>query len=215
MATNTFFRYFKLVWIIFYQKFFCYIWDESINWFIFLALSWQRSLSYRNQSIDLQSQSVDWFLYDRDLRHERVIPKTTKSSHDFVVTKKNTHIWRRWGHLRVSFWHLLMNFEKPKKSEFWKNEKKIAGDIIILHMCTKNHNHVRYSFWDSEWDKFFLSFWAIFGPLPTPTNNPENLNFEKMKKESGDVIILNLCNKKHNQMMYAHSDIDCNRYNFL
>ena len=29
-------------------------------------------LSYRNQSIDLQSISVEWFLYDRDLRHERV-----------------------------------------------------------------------------------------------------------------------------------------------
>ena len=32
----------------------------------------QRSLSYRNQSIDLQRKSMDWFLYDRDLRHERV-----------------------------------------------------------------------------------------------------------------------------------------------
>ena len=37
-----------------------------------LTLSWPRSLSYRNQSIDLQSKSVDWFLYDRDLSHERV-----------------------------------------------------------------------------------------------------------------------------------------------
>ena len=47
-----------------------------------------------------------------------------------------------------------------------------------------------------------MSFWAIFCPLtpPPPThpiisNNPENENFEKMKKASGDVIILNLCNK--------------------
>ena len=29
-------------------------------------------LSYRNQSIDLQSKSMDWFLYDNSLRHERV-----------------------------------------------------------------------------------------------------------------------------------------------
>ena len=28
--------------------------------------------SYRNQSIDLQSKSMDWFLYDNGLRHERV-----------------------------------------------------------------------------------------------------------------------------------------------
>ena len=37
-----------------------------------LALSWRRSLSYRNQSIDLLCKSIDWFLYHRDLRHERV-----------------------------------------------------------------------------------------------------------------------------------------------
>ena len=29
-------------------------------------------LSYRNQSIDLLSKSMDWFLYDNGLHHERV-----------------------------------------------------------------------------------------------------------------------------------------------
>ena len=37
-----------------------------------LTFSWQMSLLYRNQSIDLQNKSMDCFLYDRDLRHERV-----------------------------------------------------------------------------------------------------------------------------------------------
>ena len=37
-----------------------------------LTLSWRRSLWYRNQSIDLLCKSLDWFLYDRDLRPERV-----------------------------------------------------------------------------------------------------------------------------------------------
>ena len=36
------------------------------------TLSWSRPLSYRNQSIDLLDKSMDWFLYDNDLRHERV-----------------------------------------------------------------------------------------------------------------------------------------------
>ena len=40
--------------------------------FLTLNPSWWRSISYRNQSIDLQSKSMDWFLYDADLRHERV-----------------------------------------------------------------------------------------------------------------------------------------------
>ena len=39
---------------------------------VFLTLSWQSPLSYRNQSIDLRSKSMDWFLYDNGLRHERV-----------------------------------------------------------------------------------------------------------------------------------------------
>ena len=31
-----------------------------------------KPLSYRSQPIDLQSKSMDWFLYDNGLRHERV-----------------------------------------------------------------------------------------------------------------------------------------------
>ena len=38
----------------------------------FLTLSWRGPLSYRNQSIDLHSKSMDWFLYDDGLCHERV-----------------------------------------------------------------------------------------------------------------------------------------------
>ena len=38
----------------------------------YLTLSWRRSVSYKNQSIDLLYILVNWFLYDRDLRHERV-----------------------------------------------------------------------------------------------------------------------------------------------
>ena len=34
-----------------------------------LTLSWRGSLSQRNQSINLQNKWMDWFLYDRDLRH--------------------------------------------------------------------------------------------------------------------------------------------------
>ena len=37
-----------------------------------LTLSRRRLLSYRNQSIDFRSKSMDWFLYDNGLHHERV-----------------------------------------------------------------------------------------------------------------------------------------------
>ena len=57
---------------------------------------------------------------------------------------KKSHTCEEGGtHLRISFWHLLM-FEKPENQNV-KKLKKIAGDIIILQMCTKDHNHMRYS----------------------------------------------------------------------
>ena len=34
-------------------------------------LSLRRTLSYRIQSIDLHNKSIDWCLYDTDLRHEK------------------------------------------------------------------------------------------------------------------------------------------------
>ena len=37
-----------------------------------LTLSWKSFLSHRNQFIDLQSKSMDWLLYDKDLRHKTV-----------------------------------------------------------------------------------------------------------------------------------------------
>ena len=43
-----------------------------LHFFPILTLSWRRPLSYRNQSIDLLGKSMDWFLYDNGLRHERV-----------------------------------------------------------------------------------------------------------------------------------------------
>ena len=61
-------------------------------------------------------------------------------------------------------------------------------------------------------EKTFLSFWAIFCSFnPLPLNNPENQSFEEMKEAFGDVIILNLCTKKHDHMMYAYSDMECSQ----
>ena len=37
-----------------------------------LTLSRRRPISYKNQSIDLRSKSMDWFLYDNGLCHKRV-----------------------------------------------------------------------------------------------------------------------------------------------
>ena len=60
-----------------------------------------------------------------------------------------------------SFFALLHPSLKMQKIRILK--KKIAGDIIILHMCTKSHNHMRYGSWYTKWDRQkILSFWIIF-----------------------------------------------------
>ena len=56
-----------------------------------LTLSWRRPLSYRNQSIDLRSKSINWFLYDNGLRHERVkltSPQQFQISNSILLLKK-------------------------------------------------------------------------------------------------------------------------------
>ena len=68
--------------------------------------------------------------------------------------------------------------------------KKFAGDIIILHMCTKNHNYMMYGSWDMECDR--QNFFVImdrFLPFYSPMD-PENQNCEKMKKTLEDITIL-------------------------
>ena len=44
-----------------------------------------------------------------------------------------------------SFWTIFCPFTPltTQKIKFWKIEK-IPGDIIILHKCTKNHDHMLY-----------------------------------------------------------------------
>ena len=128
------------------------------------------------------------------------------------------------NHAHVKRWDTPQNFFLAFIDELWKTpkirilkkekkkKKKNAGDSIILHMCTKNHNQVQFLRYGVT--QFFLSFRANFCPLAPPAKTPENQNFEKMKEASGDVIILNLRNKKYNQMMYAYSDMECDRHIF-
>ena len=68
--------------------------------------------------------------------------------------------------------------------------KKTLDNIAILQMFTINDSHMIYGFSDMECNRqHFLSFWTVFCPFALP-NNPENQNFEKLKKAPGAIIIL-------------------------
>ena len=56
--------------------------------------------------------------------------------------------------------------------------KKASWDVITLHMCTKNHNHVMYASWDMEYNR--PNFFVILGHFLQfyPTIDPQNKNLE-------------------------------------
>ena len=60
----------------------------------------------------------------------------------------------------------LLPPNSPKNQNFEKM-KKVPGDIIILHKCTKNHDYMLYCSWDKARDRCncYFSFWAIFCPF--------------------------------------------------
>ena len=104
--------------------------------------------------------------------------KVTFYTFTFMTNKKKiTHVLR-WGKPQNFLLAFIDELWKTWKIRILKKWKKIAGDIIILHMCTKNHNHMRYSSWDTKWDRIFCHFESFFALMPP--NNLENQNFEKM-----------------------------------
>ena len=97
-----------------------------------------------------------------------------------------THFFVIFDHF-CSFTLLL-----TQKIKIWKKCKK-PGDIILLHMCTINEDHMMYVSWDERRHRHFL-------PFDRP-NNPKNQNFGKMSKPLRDVIILQLRTTNDDQMM--------------
>ena len=95
---------------------------------------------------------------------------------------------------------------KNPKNQNFENKKKIAGDIIILHVYQKSQLYdVRFLRYRVRQTGFFVIL-GYFCPFTPPPNNPENQNFEKMRKIPGD-IILHICTINEN-----HYDVWFLRY---
>ena len=110
------------------------------------------------------------------------------------------------------FWHFyLIN---SLKNQNFEKTKKASENIIILHLCTANDNHVINISWDMEHDR--QKFFIILGHFClSPPKNPKNQSFEKLKKAEGYIIISHLCITNDKQIMFVSWDMDCNRHNFL
>ena len=78
------------------------------------------------------------------------------------------------------FWPFYPPHKNVKNQNLTK-KKKIAGDIIILYMCSKNNNHMNCGSRDTERQTEFFVILGQFLPF-YPPKNQKNQNFNKMKK---------------------------------
>ena len=81
--------------------------------------------------------------------------------------------------------------------------KKIKKNTCRYHY--QNLNDMIYSSWDIEQNRLKLVILSHFFPFDPPKIS-KNQNFGKMKKNSGDIMILHMCIKNHNHMTYGYLD---------
>ena len=112
-----------------------------------------------------------------------------------------------------SFFALLRPLTAPK-IKIYKKMKKPPRDII-WPKSTKNYDHMMYSSWDMAHDRCncYSHFELFFALLPP--NSPKKQNFAKIKKPPEDIMILHMCNKYYDQMMYSSWDMLSDGCNFF
>ena len=107
---------------------------------LYLTLSRRRPLSYRNQSIDLLRKSVDWFLYDNDLRFERVNSNQTCS---YWAWNKVVSRCLNFKYVAIKLWNLQAYFELKKL----KKKKFFLKNCQIKCMKTASKNNKEIPIW--------------------------------------------------------------------
>ena len=112
-----------------------------------LTISWRRSLSYRNQSIDLLYKSIDWSLYDRDLRHKRVNRIETHSVTNVLI--KLLSILLNWIDLKkIEYYFLLFCGSLFYSSERKEDIKKLDNILkVAFFLFVTNREWLRKKFW--------------------------------------------------------------------
>ena len=86
------------------------------------------------------------------------------------------------------FFALLPNFSPPPLK--FQRMKKNPVNIIILHKCTKNRNHMLWGSWHMEYNGCnYFSFWAIFCAFPLLTNQNIKIskNWNKQKEKNLEI----------------------------
>ena len=104
--------------------------------------------------------------------------------------------------------------QKIKILKKWKNCLQISSlyiDVpkIMIRWCTV------CEIWCMTEVINISHFGLFFALLLTTLKSPKNLNFKKMKKNPGDIIILHRRTKNYDQMMYGYWDMVHDGYNYF
>ena len=86
----------------------------------------------------------------------------------------------------LSFWAIFCPLTPltTQKIKILKKWKKMPRDIIILHMCTINENHMMYGSWDMEHDRQFFLILDHFLPF-YPLTTQKSIILKKNEKNTG------------------------------
>ena len=89
--------------------------------------------------------------------------------------------WSATERIFLSSWAIFYLFTLATARKISQKIKKTTGDII-LHKCTKNHDHRLYCSWDMARDRCncYFSFWASFCPL-TPLTAQKIKSFKEKR----------------------------------
>ena len=105
----------------------------------------------------------------------------------------------------------FLPFQPPDNPEnqTFKIEKNTRRYYHFTHLYYKWKSYdvwfLRYGVWH---DRIFVIL-DHFLPF-YPPKDPQNQNFEKMKKNPEDIIILQMCFINESHMMYGSQDMECN-----
>ena len=131
-----------------------------------------------------------------------IILQMCVKNHNYMIYSSWDTEWDRQNIL--SFWTIFCSFTPltTRKIKLWKNEKNTWR---YYHFTHAYHKWQSYDVWFKRyelWWKFFFVILDCFLPF-YPHNNPKNQDFEKMKKIPRDIIILYMCTKNYNHMVYC------------
>ena len=102
----------------------------------------------------------------------------------------------------------FLPFQPPDnlENQNFKIEKNTWRYYHFTHLHHKWQSYdvwfLRYGAWQTEFFVILEHFLPFY-----PPNNPKNQNFKKMKQKPGDIIILHMCTKNYDQVMYGSWDI--------